>query len=107
MNEKGLRFLFEEGAAVRIIGAAEADKAPGAHIDVHGFPARRTGWALRGFQLAGALQAELPMADLAQIPFQAAGRLPVAIDGIRPAARAKNSGNQFPLCLSVSGRPRH
>jgi hypothetical protein len=95
---------FVKGPAVRVIGAAETDGAPFAHIDVHGPTAGRTVWPFLVLQQIGTLQAELPTANLTEVPLLAAPGFPIPVDGIRPAARAEDSVDQFALRLSVPFR---
>jgi hypothetical protein len=96
---------FVKGPAVRVIGAAETDGVSFAHIDMHGPTAGRTFWPFLALQQIGALQAELPTANLTEVALLAARGFPVPVDGIRLAARAEDSVYQFALRLSVPFRP--
>ena len=106
MVEMRLPLHFQERSATRVLGATETDRAPVAHVNVHGFSAGRTGRPLRDSQAIRALEAELPTADLAEVSFLASCGFSVPVDGIRPAARAIDSVDQFALRLSGPVRSR-
>jgi hypothetical protein len=57
--------LFQIGPAVRIIGTAETNALARSLVDVHGFAATGAGRPFGYVRMAGALEAELPMANLA------------------------------------------
>jgi hypothetical protein len=73
---------------------------------MHRLSAGRTGWPPLLAESAGPFQAELPVADLADVPFLAVRCFPVPVDGIGSAARAEDPVDQFTLHLFVPARSR-